>query len=1086
MRDLSQYVKIGLFALAMRAGAGGIPEIRVPCAMEAPLIDGIITDACWSAAALVDEFRQVGGDSGAVRRHYVRVLRDSRWLYAAFTVDQPEDQRDPPLYLSHDQPVQREDNVQVSFDPGTGGQMFYQFLVNKANTRADFRVTTDKGREREEWNIPWKSAVTTDPRGWQVEIALPLALLTEVGHPEQARMNFIIDCFRVYRDACRVKIGAERECLSWAALSGSSPANAWTEAARFGRLLDLEINSLVAPLLPYIKSAEVSQYYVTNGTAFYDIQADLQLFSSATGTVLIAVKDEPRHGESTLAEKVVFADGSAVMLSARVPVPVAAMTERAVTVCLVDGTTRETWQKLAIADAGVLNLFAAELDRDYYTTESAAYAACRIGMPAETLRDLHLQARLGAQVLASLDAPPPRLDFAVPLDRVPAGEHQLHLELVLADGGAGSVLALPLIKRAPRPGCEWKVDRANQRLLDNGKPFFPCGMIMAGITPADDYAFAEIADAGFNTMYQWSYQPAGDRSDPEGDQVKDMQAYLDAAARHGLKVIAAVDMNYTPFNARTKVKNRDQLLNPEELHAVNRALQHATCSLGIRSKDVILSAIPGRAAQVKTAVLLEYLDNQMPYLAAVLQAGMRHPALAACFIFDEPLLNINYGQIPVGREFYRRIKKLDGYHPVFLNCNPGVYQCSDDWFDWADMLGIDPYWTPEHAGVNGTIDYVAWMAHHLRLKARRMRVVPLVVMQGAEYSGIVKRALLPAEQVCQTYLALIHGVKGIGYFCYPERAQANWDTLRELARRLRRLSPACLEPDLPQTVNYSGGPYDFDARRMPDVHVALKRDPDGGFILLAANVADYPVAVRYDSPLFERAEAIQELFLAAAYPVTAGAFDDQLEPLGVRAYHIQKAGHDSVLDGALAIGVAMQPRGMPPPRTPTYGRAGRVDMKNLAPNPSLEEESIPGRPDYWRQTGTPLKPWERIGGSNQVWGLTTNAPYHGAKCLEMIADGGSWRFIYINLHTSHMTPEKYVFSAWLRADREGVTAKLRAGGKGDTSFQLQRQWQRCSVAFEAGSGASMLGVHFVSDASSTVWVDGLQIERGAAATEFEP
>lgn len=234
---------------------------------------------------------------------------------------------------------------------------------------------------------------------------------------------------------------------------------------------------------------------------------------------------------------------------------------------------------------------------------------------------------------------------------------------------------------------------------------------------------------------------------------------------------------------------------------------------------------------------------------------------------------------------------------------------------------------------------------------------------------------------------------------------------------------------------------------------------------------------------------MSELFSGARYQVADGGFTDTLEPLGVRAYRLLPAKAEEVTAVSEAhpvkITVAMSPQGELPPPTVAYGRHGRIKMKNLAPNPSLEEESIRGRPDYWRQTGTPLKPWERIGGSNQVWGLTTNTPYHGAKCLEMISEG-TWRFVYLNLCPRHRTPEKYVFSAWLRADRDGVTAKLRAGKKGDTSFQIDRQWQRCSVAFEAGSGASMLGVHFVADAGATVWVDALQIERGDKATEFEP
>jgi len=41
--------------------------------------------------------------------------------------------------------------------------------------------------------------------------------------------------------------------------------------------------------------------------------------------------------------------------------------------------------------------------------------------------------------------------------------------------------------------------------------------------------------------------------------------------------------------------------------------------------------------------------------------------------------------------------------------------------------------------------------------------------------------LSPAEQRCQTYLALIHGSKGILYFVYPIMHQTMADMMAQLA-----------------------------------------------------------------------------------------------------------------------------------------------------------------------------------------------------------------------------------------------------------------------------------------------------------------
>ena len=127
-----------------------------------------------------------------------------------------------------------------------------------------------------------------------------------------------------------------------------------------------------------------------------------------------------------------------------------------------------------------------------------------------------------------------------------------------------------------------------------------------------------------------------------------------------------------------------------------------------------------------------------------------------------------------------------------------------------------------------------------------------------------------------------------------------------------------------------------------------------------------------------------------------------------------------------------------------------------------------------------------MGGTNQVWGLTDRKPYHGQKCLELISENGAWRFVYFTLHTEHRIPEKYVFSVWLRSDKDGAIVRLRAGKSGDIPFKVTCEWQRYSLPFDAGAGGAMLGVHLASTEKTTVWVDALQVERGEKATEFEP
>jgi hypothetical protein len=74
----------------------------------------------------------------------------------------------------------------------------------------------------------------------------------------------------------------------------------------------------------------------------------------------------------------------------------------------------------------------------------------------------------------------------ISLDKLELGPQPVKVELCRKDGRAIFSANMTLIKRAPKPGSEWKIDRINRVFLNNGKPFFPFGMIMAGIKPSDE------------------------------------------------------------------------------------------------------------------------------------------------------------------------------------------------------------------------------------------------------------------------------------------------------------------------------------------------------------------------------------------------------------------------------------------------------------------------------------------------------------------------------------------------------------------------------------------------------------------------
>lgn len=65
------------------------PEIIVPACPAPPFLDGVLTDACWQAAAEIAGLA-ILKMPGATAPHKARLCRDGQWLYVAVEVAHPE------------------------------------------------------------------------------------------------------------------------------------------------------------------------------------------------------------------------------------------------------------------------------------------------------------------------------------------------------------------------------------------------------------------------------------------------------------------------------------------------------------------------------------------------------------------------------------------------------------------------------------------------------------------------------------------------------------------------------------------------------------------------------------------------------------------------------------------------------------------------------------------------------------------------------------------------------------------------------------------------------------------------------------
>ncbi len=1078
----------GLLAAGGLAGLGAgdapapaLPDLVPPVCAAPPVLDGILDDACWTGAAVLGRLF-VLGTNAVTDRHRVRLCRDDAWLYVAFDAALPADPM-PATYgwdqAEPDRKLHREDHAAFSFDPTGNSSFFYQFWVSRAAVRAESRLSRQRGWELD-WEIPWRAAVGATNGRWQVEMALPWKPLFSIWGPDTGRFNAMIRTVTPRRDPHGVVIAETVEEASWSPLVTN-----FREPERFGHLRLPAETRFREPFLPLMKPPVVAPFRIEDGRYSYTVTVSLTNESALPGTVVVAVLDEP--AAPAAAPRLVSTNaalagraGAAIALT----VPVTALEQRTVRARLRAADSAEWLQETALREPAVFDVLVADLDRNYYTDETVARVDCRVTLPAGQPAGHVLRIEDAAgRALASGPAsgPAPRLE--VPLAGVAVGRHNWRAALADAAGRPLAERHLALVKRPPKPGCEWKVDRLRRVLLDNGTPFFPFGVVAE--MPVEPFYFQTLAAMGFNSLIQWS----GSR-DPAS-----AAAYLDLAARHGLNVVFAPEHIYSRWDETTRIADPGGILAPDQRALLNDRLKTYGGSL-LKMKGALLEApFSALARSRKAALFLEYYRRNLPYIAAALEAAVPHPAVMGYFILDEPLIEV--GQDDVGRALYAELNRRDGYRPVFVNYSSSIPDTPAA-LDWSDALGTDPYWVPggiDNGSSRAAINFMPRTVAMTRVRADRVRSVAWTMPMAERWSGCTKRALTAAEQRCQTWLALIQGTKGIFYFKYPLASLEMVETLTQLAGWMKRLAPACLEPDPPQMIAYAPGEMNPALNRFPDVQAVLKADPAGGYVLLAANSAAYPVDTTIAvEGLPGGLDAATDLLASRRLPADGGRLRDRFEPYGVRAYALGRA--EPTADrqqSTVTIHIAMTALTNAALVETGYDRQGRLERRNRLPNPSYEEASLKGWPDYHSKVWGERQSLDGlIGGTNQNWGLSAERPYHGARCLMLRTTNAADRVIaYTDLLVKNDRPRGYVVSAWLRASRDGVKVALNTGEspRVEKDFTLGPDWRRVAVPFTLPPGEFYVPVMVILrdvPGDTTVWVDALQFEQGTEPTDYEP
>jgi len=895
-------------------------------------------------------------------------------------------------------------------------------------------------------------------------LALPLYVLASYGPLENIRINLARNRRVPLIDAQHVVVEEKRAASTW-----SPVVRGFHEREIFRPLTGLAPIRLTVPPLARIAGARVLPYAMRERGTVYAIEVQVLSFNRQRAELVLGVADRPVSGAPQNIEQTLTLAGP-LKQALSITVPVETLCAREVTLTLRDPARNEVLETVLVEDRSALNVMTAFLDRNYYTDEAQAAAVCRIGLPPESLAAMRVEVRdTAGNVLGKSEALSAESRIAFPLKTLTAGTGAVTVALRPLNKPDFFTVVLPLVKRAPKPGLEWKINQDRRVALNNAKPFFAFGMCMSGVKPDDESAFRQLADCGFNTFMVWN------RGTPE-----DMVQYQQRAAEHGLFVIAHPDECVS--NITWEIYDR---YSGDLLEQVKRA----TAGKNLISLKSVMD-LPVSIAE-RNAIYGEFYNKNIDRCLDAVRGVKEFANLIGYFILDEPLAATFFDQYKFGQDYYARIRTADGYHPVIVNYSSHIPE-GDEYVNWCDILMTDPYWSPPAAeGTRTTPNHVSKITWMTDQRALAHRQANWQVLAGPLWSGCRKRPLTHNEQRCQTYLALIHKATGILYYAYPWVRPANWATFKQLGAEMRVLTPFIVGPAVPGEPVYrkalldtpsaapvfEDDPFDPLKEKYPAVQAALLADPAGAHVLLAANTRHYPVACRFELAGLTDCDVL----FGGGTPARKGAVvSDTLEPYATRAYSIRLE-KPLASAAALMVSQTILKADLPNPETELpFG--WRSDRKNVMPNPDFDLQTAEGWPDYSLIS---------MGGSIQRGGAL-----FGQHCLKFEYPGdapvaGKYEYIHAACAPQHAQPRTYTFSVYLKGSRAGLKAWMRGTEMNpekpygeNKSVTLTAKWERYWITgvIPAKSSAGMFEIRLSEP--GTMWVDGMQLEPGADPTDW--
>lgn len=184
---------------ALAPGALAEPQHPVLSAVEVekpPTIDGVLDDACWQSASVVEGFRFFAERRPASQPTKVCMCYDSEACYFAFYCydDHPEQIRANETKRQSGN-LFSDDWIQVGIEPTHTHASGYLFYLNPIGTQYDESPVGTA--EKIEWKGDWRGAAKIVSDGWTAEFAIPFSILR---YPKGQSVFAVAFCRYLARD----------------------------------------------------------------------------------------------------------------------------------------------------------------------------------------------------------------------------------------------------------------------------------------------------------------------------------------------------------------------------------------------------------------------------------------------------------------------------------------------------------------------------------------------------------------------------------------------------------------------------------------------------------------------------------------------------------------------------------------------------------------------------------------------------------------------------------------------------------------------------------------------------------------------